>query len=42
VFALARENKEMNGFANVEMIDKINKIEDEMMGDKNWTMKGEV
>lgn len=32
----------MNGFANVEMIDKINKIEDEMMGDKNWTMKGEV
>lgn len=46
VFALARENKEMKGsgvsYANSEMLDKIQKIEDEMMDEKKWTMKGEV
>lgn len=46
VFALARENKEMKGsgitFANQDMLEKIQKIEDEMMDDKKWTMKGEV
>lgn len=46
VFALARENKEMKGsgvlFANQEMLEKIQKIEDEMMDEKKWTMKGEV
>jgi U3 small nucleolar ribonucleoprotein component len=46
VFALARENKEMalkqEGFANQEMVDKINKLEDEMMDDKKWQMKGEA
>jgi len=46
VFAMARENKEMvkegRDFANVEMNEKINKIEDEMMDTKKWQMKGEV
>ena len=41
VFAMARENKEM-GFANQEMVDKITKIEDQMMDQKKWTMQGEV
>jgi len=41
VFALARENKELQ-FANSEMINKINKIEDEMMDQKKWQMKGEI
>lgn len=52
VFALARENQEMEGkqetaeqavaqrvdrtYANQEMIEKINKIENEMMDDKKW------
>lgn len=34
VFAMARENKEMDDkktYANPELVDKINKIEDEMM-----------
>jgi U3 small nucleolar ribonucleoprotein component len=59
VFAMARENKEMNievndqdskaadkpkskTYANEEMLEKINKIEDEMMDDKKWQLKGEV
>jgi len=48
VFAMARENKEMvqeikpKQFANTEMVEKISKIEDEMMGGKDWQMKGEV
>jgi hypothetical protein len=37
IFGLARENKEMkNGFANEEMLEKIDKIEDEMMDEKKW------
>jgi U3 small nucleolar ribonucleoprotein component len=35
VFALARENKELN-FANEEMVKRIEKIEDEMMDEKKW------
>jgi hypothetical protein len=35
VFAAARENKEMK-FANEEMVEKIKKIEDEMMDEKKW------
>lgn len=35
VFAMARENKELN-FANQEMLDRIEKIEDDMMGGKSW------
>jgi hypothetical protein len=35
IFAAARENKEMK-FANEEMIDKIKKIENEMMDEKKW------
>ena len=42
VFALARENKEMKTYANQEMVDKIEKIENEMMDEKKWTLKGEV
>lgn len=45
VFAMARENHEMKNpklFANQEMVEKISKIEDEMMDDKKWTLKGEV
>lgn len=38
---MARENKEMS-YANQEMMEKINKIEDEMMEDKKWQLKGEV
>lgn len=41
IFAAARENKEMK-FANEEMIEKIKKIEDEMMDEKKWQMKGEI
>ena len=41
VFAAARENKEMK-FANEEMVEKIKKIEDEMMDEKKWQMKGEI
>jgi len=41
IFAQARENKELK-FANEGMIDKIKKIEDEMMDDKKWQMKGEI
>jgi len=41
VFALARENKEMN-FANQEMVSKIKGIEDEMMDEKKWQLKGEI
>ena len=29
-------------FANEEMIDKIKKIENEMMDEKKWQMKGEI
>jgi len=40
---MARENQEMKpAFANQEMVEKINKIEDEMMNDKKWQMKGEI
>lgn len=45
VFAMARENKELDKgskFANMEMSDKINKIEDDMMDKKKWQLKGEV
>jgi U3 small nucleolar ribonucleoprotein component len=43
VFALARENKEMKlQYANEEMLKKIEKLEDEMMDEKAWQMKGEV
>lgn len=45
VFAMARENQEMknpSSFANQEMMEKINKIEDEMMEDKKWQLKGEI
>jgi U3 small nucleolar ribonucleoprotein component len=41
IFAAARENKELK-FANEEMIDKIKKIENEMMDEKKWQMKGEI
>lgn len=41
IFAQARENKELK-FANEGMIDKIKKIEDEMMDEKKWQMKGEI
>ena len=41
IFAAARENKEMK-FANEEMIDKIKSIENEMMDEKKWQMKGEI
>ena len=41
VFAMARENNE-TAYANEELVDKIAKIEDEMMGNKKWQMKGEV
>lgn len=41
LFAMARENKEMK-FANEEMLEKIGKIEDEMMDKKKWQLKGEV
>jgi U3 small nucleolar ribonucleoprotein component len=41
IFALAREKKEMK-FANEEMIDKIKSIENEMMDEKKWQMKGEI
>ena len=41
IFAAARENKEMK-FANEEMVEKIKKIEDEMMDEKKWQMKGEI
>ena len=41
IFAAARENKEMK-FANDEMIEKIEKIENEMMDEKKWQMKGEI
>ena len=41
VFALARENKELT-YANSDMMDKIDKIEDEMLDQKKWQMKGEV
>lgn len=50
VFAMARENKEMGdttasegpNFANTELFKTMNKIEDEMMEDKQWQLKGEV
>ena len=50
VFAMARENKEMGdttasegpNFANAELFKTMNKIEDEMMDEKPWMMKGEV
>jgi len=29
-------------FANQEMIDKIQKLEEEMMDQKKWQMKGEI
>ena len=35
VFALARENKELV-YANEEMVDKIEKIEKEMLEPKSW------
>jgi U3 small nucleolar ribonucleoprotein component len=38
---MARENKEMV-FANEEMNKKIDKIENEMMDEKKWQMKGEI
>lgn len=41
VFAMARENKELE-YANAEMLQKIEKIENEMMEEKKWQMKGEV
>ena len=41
IFAAARESKEMK-YANEEMIEKIKKIEDEMMDEKKWQMKGEI
>ena len=50
VFAMARENKEMGdttasegpNFANTELFKTMNKIEDDMMEDKKWQLKGEV
>ena len=48
VFAAAREHAEMENskapaaFANQEMIDKIEKIEDQMMDEKGWQMQGEI
>ena len=54
VFAMARENHEMDmgepepakgkpgQFANHEMVDKIEKMENDMMDEKKWQMKGEV
>ena len=42
IFALARENKEINTFANTEMVGKIKKIEEEMMDEKKWQLKGEI
>lgn len=48
IFGLARENKEMDvmkkksDFANQDMIDKIEKIEDQMMDQKKWQMQGEI
>ena len=41
IFAQARENQELK-YANEEMLDKIKKIEDEMMDQKKWQMKGEI
>lgn len=41
IFAQARENQELK-FANEDMLDKIKKIENEMMDDKKWQMKGEI
>ena len=35
-------SKKKYDFANKEMLDKIEKIENEMMDDKKWQMKGEV
>ena len=35
VFALSRENKEMS-YAIQDMVDKIDKIEEEMLADKKW------
>ena len=43
IFAQARDNKEMKpGYANPEMLEKIEKIEKEMMDEKKWQMKGEI
>jgi U3 small nucleolar ribonucleoprotein component len=43
IFAQARENKEMKPeYANQEMLEKIEKIEKEMMNEKKWQMKGEI
>lgn len=41
VFAMARENKELT-FANEELVDKIAQIEEGMLAEKSWQMKGEV
>lgn len=41
MFAAARENKELT-YANDELVDKIAKIEDDMLAEKTWQMKGEV
>ena len=43
VFGLARENQEMKvDYANEQMVDKIEKIEDQMMDEKAWQLKGEI
>ena len=48
VFAAARENAEMavdakrTTFANQDMVEKIEKIEDQMMDEKKWQMQGEI
>jgi len=41
VFAQAHENKEMD-FTNKEIIKKIEKIEEQMIGKKDWQLQGEI
>ena len=41
VFELAHEHKEMQ-FVNADMLPKIERIENQMVGDKDWQMQGEV
>ena len=43
VFAQARENKEMNiQYANEGMLGGIENLEDQMMDQKKWQLKGEI
>lgn len=43
VFAQARENKEMKTqYANNEMLEGIENLENQMMDQKKWQLKGEI